>query len=262
MKWWKTTTNVLRHWSRVLSWAGTHFIHGVTVLPYFNLSDSSAGHTRCVFGCYWSVCHSTGRDPRTGNRHTRLHRYVLWDEEIFSTFIFAAIILDECHLPPSFGAGHMIRAGGSSAPLLAHTVAAIAVTEQAAIWRGWRGHDISLYLYNTTACHRRPLALIMSPAAESYDRTSNNNNNNNNQNDHNNNDDDDDKRYGTRYTVIKNKEIQFTSGWSLTGTNTFSVMVTGAPSGSGSTSGSFFTPFTSNRLARTLVISVTTNRSI
>lgn len=63
------------------------------------------------------------------------------------------------------------------------------------------------------------------------------------------------------YTLLlcyKTIEYLLTSGWSLTGTNTFSVMVTGAPSGSGSTSGSFFTPFTSNRLARTLVISVTT----
>lgn len=37
---------------------------------------------------------------------------------------------------------------------------------------------------------------------------------------------------------------KLTSGWSLTGTYTFSVNVTTFPSASGNTRGSFFTPLT------------------
>lgn len=47
-----------------------------------------------------------------------------------------------------------------------------------------------------------------------------------------------------------------TSGWSLTGTNTFSVRVVTSPSGSGNISGSFLCPFTWNKFDRTLAISV------
>lgn len=70
------------------------------------------------------------------------------------------------------------------------------VSKQAAKWRGWRRHDIFLYLYNTTACQRRALASIVSPAAKNDERM---HNNNNNQNDHNNNDGDKSVERGLKF---------------------------------------------------------------
>lgn len=66
----------------------------------------------------------------------------------------------------------------------------------------------------------------------------------------------------TKYQIIHKLKILLTSGCSLTGTYTFSFRVTGVPSGSGSFSGSFLTPFIWNNDALTLAISANNSMKV
>lgn len=58
------------------------------------------------------------------------------------------------------------------------------------------------------------------------------------------------------------KSSVLTSGCSLTGTKTFSVSVAVVPCASGRISGSFFIPFTWNKLDRTFAISETNKKEL